>query len=129
MPRPKSKGPTDRELAILRVLWDRGASTVREVHDALTKKNDTGYTTILKQLQLMAEKGLVERDEEQRAHLYKARLSEDRAQQQIIRKLLDHAFGGSAQKLVLQALSTKKATPEELAQVRKLLDELEGNSK
>ena len=129
MARPKSKGPTDRELAILRVLWDRGPSTVRDVHDALKKKSDTGYTTTLKQLQLMAEKGLVGRDESQRSHLYKARLSEERAQRQVVRQILDHVFGGSAQKLVMQALSAKKATAEELAQVRKLLDELEGGSK
>jgi len=129
MARPKSKGPTEGELAILRVLWDRGASTVRDVHDALKKKNDTGYTTTLKQLQLMAEKGLVERDESRRSHLYEARLREEKAQRQIVLRMLDHAFGGSAQKLVMQALSAKRATAEELAQVRKLLDELEGGTR
>ena len=126
MARSKSKGPTERERAILRVLWDRGPSTVREVHETLAKRSDTGYTTTLKQLQIMAAKGLVARDESVRSHVYRARLNEERAQRQLVRNLLDHVFGGSAEKLVMHALEAKRAKPEELAQIRKLLDELEG---
>ena len=126
MARPKSKGPTERERAILRVLWDRGPSTVREVHETLAKRSDTGYTTTLKQLQIMAAKGLVARDESVRSHVYRARLNEEKAQRQLVRNLLDHVFGGSAEKLVMHALEAKRAKPEELAQIRKLLDKLEG---
>ena len=126
MARSKSKGPTERERAILRVLWDRGPSTVREVHETLAKRSDTGYTTTLKQLQIMAAKGLVARDESVRSHVYRARLNEERAQRQLVRNLLDHVFGGSAEKLVMHALEAKRAKPEELAQIRKLLDKLEG---
>ena len=129
MARPKSKGPTERERVILRVLWDRGPSTVREVHETLAKRSDTGYTTTLKQLQIMAAKGLVARDESVRSHVYRARLNEERAQRQLVRNLLDHVFGGSAEKLVMHALEAKRAKPEELAQIRKLLDELEGGKR
>ncbi len=129
MARSKSKGPTERERAILRVLWDRGPSTVREVHETLAKRSDTGYTTTLKQLQIMAAKGLVARDESVRSHVYRARLNEERAQRQLVRNLLDHVFGGSAEKLVMHALEAKRAKPEELAQIRKLLDELEGGKR
>ncbi len=129
MARPKSKGPTERERAILRVLWDRGPSTVREVHETLAKRSDTGYTTTLKQLQIMAAKGLVARDESVRSHVYRARLNEERAQRQLVRNLLDHVFGGSAEKLVMHALEAKRAKPEELAQIRKLLDDMEGGKR
>lgn len=118
--------PTDAELAILRVLWRRGPSTVRDVHDALNVERATGYTTVLKLLQIMTEKGLVRRDEDARAHVYEAVQSEEHAQRRLVGDLLDRAFNGSAQQLVLQALTTKKATPEELAEIRALLDELEG---
>jgi predicted transcriptional regulator len=118
--------PTDAELAILRVLWDRGASTVREVHDALSSKQDSGYTTVLKLLQIMIDKGLVIRDESQRAHVYEARLSEQRTQRQLLGDLMDRAFGGSSAKLVMQALSGRRASSEELHDIRRLLDQLEG---
>ena len=114
--------PTNAELEILRVLWRRGPSTVREVCDDLSK---TGYTTILKLLQIMAEKGLVEREMENRAHLYRAKSSEDVTQQSLVDDLLERAFGGSAQKLVLRALNAKKTSPEDLAEIRSLLDRLE----
>lgn len=129
MARTRSTGPTDGELAILRVLWDRGPCTVRQVHDALKQKTATGYTTTLKLLQIMTEKGLVVRDESQRSHVYEPSDSQDRTQRQMVRDLLDRAFGGSTQKLVMHALSAKKAAPRELAQIRKLLDELEGDKK
>jgi predicted transcriptional regulator len=114
--------PTDAELAILRILWERGPSTVRQVHEALSAERPSGYTTALKLLQIMTDKGLVRRDESDRTHVYTARLSEEQTQRQLVGDLLDRAFGGSAMKLVMQALSTRKASPEELAQIRALLD-------
>jgi BlaI family transcriptional regulator, penicillinase repressor len=116
--------PTPGELEILRVLWSRGPSTVREVHEALGA-HDTGYTTALKLLQIMADKGLVARDETARAHVYTAQVGEGDTQRQLVGELLDRAFGGSAAKLVMQALSTRESSPEELAGIRRLLDELE----
>ena len=114
--------PTDGELAILRVLWDRGASTVRQVHDVLSRERPTAYTTALKLLQIMTEKGLVRRDETDRTHVYEPRLSEEQTQRQLVRDLLDRAFSGSASKLVMQALATRRASPEELGEIRRLLD-------
>jgi len=121
--------PTDAELAILRVLWQRGPSTVRDVHEELNRDGATGYTTILKLLQIMTEKGLVVRDEAQRAHIYESRYGEQKTQRQLLTDLADRAFGGSAAKLVLQALSGRKATAEELESIRELLDRLEGESR
>jgi BlaI family transcriptional regulator, penicillinase repressor len=121
--------PTDAELAILRVLWRRGPSTVKEVHDELTRRAPAAYTTTLKQLQIMAEKGLVSRDESQRAHLYTARLPEEQTQTQLVRDLLDRAFEGSASRLVQRALSSRPASAKELAEIRQLLDQLEGGEK
>ena len=121
--------PTDAELAILRVLWERGPSTVRDVHDDLNLNAPTGYTTVLKLLQIMTEKGLVVRDETQRAHIYQSAYSEQKTQRQLLSDLADRAFGGSAAKLVLQALSGRKASPEELGAIRELLDSLEGDAR
>jgi len=115
--------PTDSELAILRVLWERGPSTVREVHEALT---DSGYTTVLKMLQIMTDKGLVVRDESERAHVYASSISEQRTQRQLLADLMDRAFGGSPTKLVMQALSGRKANAADLTAIRELLDTLEG---
>lgn len=125
-PTPK---PTDAELAILRVLWERGPCTVREVHEALSQSQDTGYTTILKFLQIMTDKGLVVRDESERAHVYSTRFSEQRTQRQLLGDLIDRAFGGSPAKLVLQALSATTATADELTAIRHLLDQMEGEAK
>ena len=124
-----SPKPTDAELAILRVLWSRGPSTVRQVHDALTRQRATGYTTALKLLQIMSEKGLVARDETDRSHVYSARLSEGETQRQLLDDLLGRAFGGSATKLVMQALAGGKATPAELAEIRRLIDEKQGGTR
>jgi predicted transcriptional regulator len=121
--------PTDAELAILRVLWERGPSTVRDVHDDLNRHTATGYTTVLKLLQIMTEKGLVVRDEAQRAHIYESRYSEQKTQRQLLAHLVDRAFGGSSAKLVLQALSGRKTNADELNAIRNLLDRLEGESK
>ena len=117
--------PTDAELAILRMLWDRGPSTVREVHESLGGEKGTGYTTTLKILQKMAEKGLVVRDESRRSHVYHAAGEAEVTQRRRVGDLLQKAFGGSPAKLVVQALSEKRATAEELAEIRSLLDELE----
>jgi BlaI family transcriptional regulator, penicillinase repressor len=125
MKNPRLPRPTDSELAILRVLWRLGPATVRAVHAELSREEETGYTTVLKLLQIMTEKGLVKRDESERSHVYQPVCSEQQVQRQLIGHLLDRAFGGSSQTLVLQALAAKKATPEELAEIRRLLDEME----
>jgi BlaI family penicillinase repressor len=119
--------PTDAELSILRVLWQRGESTVRQVFEALNQEREMGYTTVLKLMQIMTEKGLVERDETERTHVYQASLTQAQTQQQLVGDLLDKAFGGSASQLVLQALSAKPASAQELNRIRQLLDELEGD--
>src|SRR5687768_3756274 len=121
--------PTDAELAILNVLWQLGPSTVREVHDALSSTHDTGYTTVLKLLQIMTDKGLVIRDESQRAHIYATRESEQRTQRQLLGDLIDRAFGGSPAKLVMQALSASKASAEELTAIRQMLEKMEGDAR
>ncbi|MEO8217594.1 MAG: BlaI/MecI/CopY family transcriptional regulator [Acidobacteriota bacterium] len=117
--------PTDAELNILGALWEMGPSTVRDIHSRLARKSSTGYTTILKILQIMTEKELVVRDESDRAHVYTARYSEQKTQRQLVGDLLDRAFNGSTSKLVLQALSAKRTDAEELREIRALLDELE----
>ena len=122
MTRAPAPRPTDAELAILRILWDRGPSTVRQVHDVLALERPAAYTTALKLLQIMTEKGLVERDERDRTHIYRTRLSEETTQRQLVRDLVDRAFGGSASKLVMQALATKRASAEELRDIRKAID-------
>ena len=118
--------PTDAELAILRVLWERGPSTVRQVLEVLERERPTGYTTALKMLQIMADKGLVLRDETERTHVYRTRSTEQQTQRQLVRDLLDRAFDGSSAKLVMQALATKRASREELAEIRRMLDERPG---
>jgi BlaI family penicillinase repressor len=126
MARRKSSHPTDRELTILRILWDNGPSTVRQVNEAMNKDSDTGYTTTLKLMQIMAEKGLLLRDDSQFKHVYKPAISEERTQKQLVSSLMKKAFSGSAEKLVMRALSAKKVSSKELARIRKMLDEFEG---
>lgn len=118
--------PTDAELAILQVLWDRGPCTVRQVHERLRHARGTGYTTVLKLMQIMAEKGLVHRDESQRSHVYRAAVAREHAQARLVGDLLDKAFGGSAARLVMSALSHKPASKEEIDQIRQLLNRLQG---
>jgi predicted transcriptional regulator len=113
--------PTDAELAILRVLWQRGPSTVKEVQKVLEATRRTGYTTVLKFMQIMVEKGLVSRDESPFAHVYEARIPQEHAERTLVADLLERAFDGSTSRLVLRALAAKKATPEELAAIRKIL--------
>ena len=118
--------PTEAELEILRALWRRGPSTVRDVHGEIGER--TGYTTVLKLMQIMTDKGLVARDDERRTHVYRAAQPEAQTLKRIAGDLLDRAFGGSARKLVAAALSSKRATPEELDEIRKLLDEMKGDA-
>ena len=118
--KPTTRRPTDAELAILRVLWSRGPSTVREVAEAMGREG--AYTTVLKLLQIMTGKRLVRRDEAARTHVYEAAGSEARTQRQLVGDLLDRAFDGSAARLVMQALAAKKASREELAEIRKLIE-------
>jgi BlaI family transcriptional regulator, penicillinase repressor len=121
--------PTEAELEILTVLWSRGPSTVRDVHEAIARRKPTQYTTVLKMLQIMVEKRLVERNEEARAHVYQASRPREWTQRQIAGDLLERAFGGSAKSLVVGALSARKTSKEELAEIRKLLDEYEKGSR
>lgn len=124
--------PTSSELAILQVLWDKGPSTVRAVHEALMGQRgdrSTGYTTTLKLMQIMAEKGLVVRDESARTHVYAPKVPADQTQRQLVSDLVDRAFGGSAAALVLHALSEHYASPEELRQIQKLIADYKKGSK
>lgn len=124
MARDKSTTPTRGELQILRVLWRRGPATVREVHGEVQTVRKTGYTTVLKLMQIMVEKGLLARDESQRSHIYRARLSEEEVQTDLTRDLMDRAFGGSASQLVMRALSAEPTSPAELNEIRSFLSAL-----
>lgn len=121
--------PTDAELDILRVLWEHGPGTVRRIHEHMPDKPVRGYTTVLKLLQIMSDKGLVVRDEKQRAHIYKAAVTAEQVQGKMLKHILDKAFGNSSYKLVMQALETRPASSQELAEIRRLLDKIEGESK
>lgn len=121
--------PTEGELAILRVLWESGPQSVREVQRILNEGRPTGYTTVLKHLQIMTEKGLVDRDESCRPQIYRARYSQEKTQRQLLQDLLRRAFGGSVRTLVMQALTTRKSSARELEELEKLLDRMEGEKK
>jgi BlaI family penicillinase repressor len=125
----KPPRPTDAELSILNVLWEAGPHSVRDIQHILNREKPTGYTTVLKLLQIMTEKGLVDRDETVRPQIYRARYSRTHTQRRLLTDLLHRAFDGSVRELVLQALATKKSTPEELEAIEKLLDRFEGESK
>ena len=118
--------PTEAELEILQVLWQHGPATVRAVHDQLPQTRDTGYTTTLKNMQNMVQKGLLLRDETQRSHVYTAALGQEEAQKELLDKFLETTFGGSAMQLVMQALGNRQTTPEELNQIKALINKLEG---
>jgi len=126
MTRSRNSRPTNRELTILRILWDNGPSTVRRVNEVMNKDENIGYTTTLKLMQIMTEKGLLRRDDSQFKHVYKPALTEEKAHKQLVGDLLDKAFSGSAEKLVMRALSAKKVSPKEIAGIRKMLDEFKG---
>jgi predicted transcriptional regulator len=121
--------PTKLELAILRVLWEKGPQSVREILAVLNASKPTGYTTVLKMLQIMTEKGLVERDETVRPQIYRSRYSQQETQQHLVTDLIQRAFDGSVKSLVMQALSTKKSSAKDLEAIEKLLDRIEGGSK
>jgi len=116
--------PTESELEILQVLWDKGSATVREVHEELSAYKDSGYTTTLKLMQIMFEKGLVKRDDSNKTHVYTPNVSKEKTQQQLVGKMVDSLFGGSASQLVMQALGTSQPSQEELDEIQKLLNEL-----
>jgi BlaI family transcriptional regulator, penicillinase repressor len=124
--KPTIPQPTPAELAILTILWRRGPGTVREVHEELA--STVGYTTVLKLLQIMTTKGLVTRRESGRTHIYEAAMTEESTQRRMVTDLVDRAFGGSALRLVVQALSTKQATPEELEEIKRLLNDMNGGA-
>ena len=121
----RSSKPTAAELEILDVLWELGPSTVRDVHGVIDARRKTAYTTVLKQMQIMHEKGMVRRDEKDKAHIYKPVRSQQQTQKSLVSDLLERAFRGSALKLVQHVLETKPATPEELAEIRRLIQEAE----
>ncbi len=125
----QQRRPTEAELTILRVLWESGPRTVREIHKVLSAAKPTGYTTVLKLLQIMTGKGLVERDESRRPQIYRASYSQQHTQRQLVGDLLQRVFGGSVKALVLQALATQKSSPEELEAMEKLLDRMEGGER
>jgi BlaI family penicillinase repressor len=124
--RPASSQPTEVELQILRILWELGESPVRVIHERLEADKGTNYSTTVKMLGVMLQKGLVKRDEAAQPHVYRPVLSREKAGRRMVRELIDKVYEGSSLSLVLQALSASKASPQELAEVRKLLDSLEG---
>ena len=125
----KRAQPTKLELTILKALWDAGPSSVRDVQKILDASQPTGYTTVLKMLQIMTEKGLVERDETVRPQIYRPKASQAQTQRQMLKDLIQRAYGGSVKALVMQALGTSKTSPETLQEIEKLLDEADGGSK
>jgi predicted transcriptional regulator len=124
MSNTKTIKPTESELEILQTLWTRGLATVREVHEDLARTKDVGYTTTLKLMQIMHEKGLVKRDDSMRTHVYQAAVNKENTQRHLLSKMIDSLFGGSSTQLVIQALGENKASPEELEKIQALLDNL-----
>lgn len=119
-----TKKPTDSELEILRILWDQGASTVRQVHEILSLHKESGYTTTLKLLQIMHEKGLVKRDGSCKTHIYTANITRSKTQHQFMNRMIENLYEGSCTQLVMQALGSGKQTREELEEIQKMLNEL-----
>ena len=129
MAKQQTLKPTDSELEILRILWKNGASTVKTVNEKLNEKKETGYTTTLKMLQIMFEKNLVERNENERSHIYKAAIDQIEIQKVLLDKLLESAFSGSAANLVMQVLGNSQTSNEELKEIKNLLDKIERDRK
>jgi len=119
-----SPRPTESELEILQILWNKGNCTVREVHEVLEKSKDAGYTTTLKLMQIMHEKGLVARDTSSKTHIYRALVNQEKTQQHLVNKMIDNVFNGSAARMVMQALGNHKASKDEIDSIKKYLDEL-----
>ena len=126
MTQPK---PTESELEILNILWEKGPCTVREIHEVLEKSKDAGYTTTLKLMQIMLDKKLLSRDASSKTHIYKAAISQEHTQGQLVKRMIDTVFNGSAMDMVMQALGNHKANAEELEQIKQYLDEMEKKSK
>lgn len=124
MSNSKTIKPTESELEILQTLWSKGMATVREVHEELSRTKDVGYTTTLKLMQIMHEKGLVKRDDSMRTHVYQAAVNKEKTQKHLLSKMIDNLFGGSPTQLVIQALGEHKASPEEIEKIQALLDNL-----
>lgn len=120
----KNIKPTESELEILQVLWDKNSATVREVHEEMSKVKECGYTTTLKLMQIMFEKGLVKRDDSNKTHIYQPNVSKDKTQKQMVGKMVTSLFGGSASQLVMQALGSQTTSKEELDEIQKILDNL-----
>lgn len=129
MPKQNIQKPTESELEILSILWQREAATVREVHEIINDKRPTAYTTILKLMQIMTEKGLVVRDERAKAHVYRPTIEREATERKFAEDLLKRVFGGSASQLVMRVLETKPASDEELSEIRRMLDEAERKEK
>ncbi|MCK4913752.1 MAG: BlaI/MecI/CopY family transcriptional regulator [Planctomycetes bacterium] len=125
MARHKTASPTNKELAILCILWNNGPSTVRQVNEEMNKRQRTGYTTTLKLMQIMTEKGIVVRDDSKFQHIYKPAISEEKTQNQVVGDLLEKVFSGSAEKLVMRALSAKKVSAKELSKIKKMIAKIE----
>jgi BlaI family transcriptional regulator, penicillinase repressor len=121
--------PTEKELEILQILWEKGPAAVKDVHEALGGESTNGYTTILKMMQIMLEKGLVTRQKSGKLHLYEAMVTQQTAQQQILDKMINTVFKGSAMQLVMSALGNNKSTKDELQEIKRYLDQLEGGKK
>jgi len=117
--------PTDSEVEILSILWEHGPASVRDVHDILSRKKDAGYTTTLKLMQIMLQKGLLERDETNRSHVYKAAVNKEQTQKQILKRMIDQVYNGSAAQLVMQALGKHETSPDELEQIKAYLEKIE----
>ena len=120
----KQLKPTEGELEILQVLWDKGSATVRDVHEHIASYKDSGYTTTLKLMQIMFEKGLVKRDDSNKTHIYRPNVSKEKTQQQMVGKMVDALFGGSASQLVMQALGSSQPSKEELEEIQQMLNDL-----
>lgn len=129
MPRKRSPQPTEVEMAILRTLWQRGPSSVRQVHDALRGSRETGYSTTLKMMQVMFDKGLLTRDDSRRPQLYAPAVPEEQTQRQVLDDVIQKVFGGSARKLVLRAVQSEQVSRQELAEIRKLLRKIDGGKR
>ncbi len=129
MTRKKESGPTEREIEILKILWQRGPSTVRQVNEVMNARQQTGYTTTLKLMQIMVDKGLISRDDSQFKHLFEAAVSEESTQKQLVGNLLERVFSGSTEKLVMRALSAKKISKRDLGKIRELIERMEEKQK
>lgn len=125
----KPNRPTESEMEILQILWENGSSTVREVHEVLSETKDSGYTTTLKLMQIMTDKGLIERNDEAKSHIYSATVKKESIQKQVVSKMINSLFKGSSAKLVMHALGNHKASEEEIMEIKKYLKAMESSNK